>query len=75
MGYPQMFYIDLEIRERLSEIKNKSALVNNLLTEYFKIEKQNDEFAHLTLEEKKNLLKIYEQKDKLEQEEKKITNG
>ena len=38
MGYPTMFYIHDDNKSNLSQVDNKSQLINNLLRDYFKIQ-------------------------------------
>jgi hypothetical protein len=64
MGYPQMFYIDLSVREHLAGVENKSALVNSLLKEHFKSDaplEQVKTMKERELEELKNILKEKEE--------------
>jgi len=68
-----MFYIADDIRELLKGVPNRSELVNGLLNEYFK--RQTDEFSHLTTQQKKELIKVLEQKEEIDNKAKELLNG
>jgi hypothetical protein len=66
--------ISREMFDELSKEENASALIENLLKDYFKTKSTKQKYSHLTLEQKKELIKLMEEQNALELKQREITN-
>ena len=67
--------ISREIFDELAKEDNASALIEQVLREYYKTLSAQKKYSHLTLEQKKELIKLMEEQNALEQKQREITSN
>ena len=71
MGKPRYIYFNDVIDDKLRNVKNRSALINGLLEEYFK----KEDIEQMTPQELRKAIKIEKLKESMEMKIKEIRNG